>query len=66
MLAASCLSRASIAFHLAFIKNTLGLRRAGRLITAIPIWFPPHITLLFGILSLVLALVEAIETLVKL
>ena len=68
MLAASCFTRASRAFHLALIKDTLGLRRAGRLITAIPIRFPfqIHVTLLLSVLSPVLAIIKTIKALVKL
>ena len=67
MLATSFVTRASIAFHLALVKNTLGVRRAGRLITAIPIRLPHVlITLLLGVLGLFLAIIKAIKALVKL
>ena len=67
MLATSFVTRASIAFHLALIENTLGVRRAGRLITAIPIRLPHVlITLLLGVLGLFLAIIKTIKALVKL
>ena len=66
MLATSFVTRASIAFHLALIENTLGLRRAGRLITSIPIRLPIMLTLLHDVLGLVPAIVKTIKALVKL